>query len=129
LEVTFTKCLDYNISDVQENGAVWDFVRATKKINSDFAAIWTNKLLDMDSNFPDLYAVVENLEILNAKGILTRESKLIYFLPPSRVSSTRHRPPLLETRSHGMMGTRITTPRNEGNVFVIRSTCGGTALT
>jgi hypothetical protein len=28
-EVTFTECLDYNISDVQENGAVWDFVRAT----------------------------------------------------------------------------------------------------
>jgi hypothetical protein len=58
-EVTFTECLDYKISDVQENGAVWDFVRATEKINSDFAAIWTDKLLDMDSNFPDLYAIIK----------------------------------------------------------------------
>ena len=27
-DVTYTECLDYNISDVQENGAVWDFVGA-----------------------------------------------------------------------------------------------------
>lgn len=53
-EVTYTECFDYSISDVQENGAVWDFVRATEKLNSDFAAIWTDKLLDMDSsNLPD----------------------------------------------------------------------------
>src|SRR5580658_6974714 len=60
-EVTFTECLDYKISDVQENGAVWDFVRATEKINSDFAAIWTDKLLDIEdsSKFPDLYAIVK----------------------------------------------------------------------
>ena len=59
-EVTYTECFDYSISDVQENGAVWDFVRATEKINSDFAAIWTDKLLDMDSsNLPDLYTIVK----------------------------------------------------------------------
>jgi hypothetical protein len=59
-EVTYTECLDYSISDVRENGAVWDFVRATEEINSDFAAIWTDKLLDMESsNFPGLYAIVK----------------------------------------------------------------------
>jgi hypothetical protein len=29
----------------------------------------------------------------------------------------RRRPPLLATRSHGMMGVGITMPRHEGNVF------------
>jgi hypothetical protein len=54
-EVIYTECFDYSISDVKENGAVWDFVRATEKINSDFAAIWTDKLLDIEdsSKFPD----------------------------------------------------------------------------
>jgi hypothetical protein len=72
----------------------------------------TDKLLDMDSNSPDLYGIVRKFRnFKRERDTHKRESKLIYLLPPSRVNPTRHRPPLPETRSHGMMGTRITTPR------------------
>jgi hypothetical protein len=54
-ETTYTECMDYKISDVQENGAIWDFVRATERIQPDFSNIWIAKLLDSEkAAFPDL---------------------------------------------------------------------------
>jgi len=38
-ETTYTECMDYKVSDVQENGATWDFVRATERIQPDFSNI------------------------------------------------------------------------------------------
>ena len=60
-EVVYTECHDYNISDVLENGSVWDFVRAVDRIQPEFANIWIDKLLTIPStDIPDLYQIVNN---------------------------------------------------------------------
>src|SRR5580658_89073 len=63
-ETTYTECMDYKISDVQENGAIWDFVRATERIQPDFSNIWIAKLLDSEkAAFPDLYEIVNKFRL------------------------------------------------------------------